>query len=138
MRKIVLLPCVKSKRDQLSKACDLYTSALFTKALAYARKLKPDDIYILSAEHGVLELDNEIEPYEKTLNSMRTAAKRKWAEKVLQQLREKAELDKDEFIFLAGNNYRSFLIHYIKHYSVPMEGLPIGKQLAWLTDHIDE
>jgi hypothetical protein len=138
MSKIVLLSCVKSKRDHTCKASELYTSSLFTKAFTYAKSLCPDKILILSAEHGVLDLNDEIEPYEKTLNNMKVAARREWACKVLQQLQATSDIKNDEFIFLAGNNYRSFLIPHIKHYSVPMEGLQIGKQLQWLKERINE
>lgn len=138
MSKIVLLSCVKSKRSQRSKASELYTSTLFTKAFAYAKSLNPDEIFILSAEHGVLELDDEIEPYEKTLNNMNISARREWANMVLEQLKTKTDINNDEFVFLAGNNYRSFLVPHIKHYSVPMEGLQIGKQLQWLKECINE
>lgn len=138
MKKIVLIPCVKSKRSQRSKACDLYTSSLFVKVLGYAKMLNPDAIYILSAKHGVLALDDEIDPYEKTLNNMRTADKREWAKQVLQQLRQRADLEADEFTILAGNNYRAGLVPHIKHCKIPMEGLPIGRQLQWLTERLSE
>ena len=132
MSKIVLISCVKSKHNQRRKASELYTSALFTKALAYAKSLNPDKIFILSAEHGLLGLNDEISPYEKTLNNMNTVARRAWADNVLKQLKTKTDINNDMFIFLAGNNYRSFLTPHLKYYSVPMEGLPIGKQLQWL------
>jgi len=45
-------------------------------------------------------------------------------------------LDKEEFVFLAGNNYRKFLLPRIKNYKIPMLGLGIGKQLKWLTERI--
>lgn len=38
----------------------LYTSPLFTYALAYAEALHPDAIYILSAKHGLVGLDEVI------------------------------------------------------------------------------
>ena len=48
----------------------------------------------------------------------------------------RALLNKDEFVFLAGNNYRKFLLPHIKNYKIPMLGLGIGKQLKWLTKRI--
>lgn len=50
MKKIVLLSCVKDKRNQRAKAGDMYISPLFTKSLNYAKqKLRPDKVFILSA-----------------------------------------------------------------------------------------
>lgn len=134
MAKIVCISCVKSKRNRRSKASDLYISPLFTKMLGYAKAQTPSRIFILSAEHGLLELDDEIEPYEKTLNTMKKAERQQWAAKVLNQLSAKTDLQSDKFIFLAGNRYRELLTPHIKHFSVPMKNLPFGRQLAWLTE----
>ncbi len=104
--------------------------------LAYAKAQAPDRIFILSAEHGLLEMDDEIEPYEKTLNTMKKTERQQWAAKVLSQLRSKTDLQSDEFIFLAGSRYRELLTPHIRHFSVPMENLSFGRQLAWLTEQM--
>ena len=51
MKTIVLISCVSKKKAQKAKAEELYESPLFVKSLAYAKSLKPDSIYILSAKH---------------------------------------------------------------------------------------
>ncbi len=136
MKKIVLVSCGKTKRAHRSKACDLYQGELFKNSLAYAKKLKPDAIYILSAKHGLLELDDEIDPYEKTLNKNDGGA---WAKQVLQDIQEIADIAKDEFIFLAGNDYRKDLSHYIKHSKAPMARIVgLGTQNKWLKERINE
>ncbi len=58
-----------------------------------------------------------------------------WANIVLTQLKDNVDLTKDEFIFLAGNNYRKFLIPEMKNYKVPMQNLGIGRQLKFLKDN---
>lgn len=70
MKRIILISCVKTKLDHPAKAEDLYISDLFVKNLTFARKLKPDYIFILSAKYGLLKLNDRIAPYEKTLNQM--------------------------------------------------------------------
>ena len=72
-RQIVLISCVKSKGKQPAQSQDLYESDLFRKSLAYARCLRPDAIYILSAKYHLLDLDRQIEWYDKTLNKMKIA-----------------------------------------------------------------
>lgn len=136
MAKIVLISCVSKKLDRKAKAKNLYLSPLFKYALSYANTLNPDKIFILSAKYGLVSLDEEIEPYEKTLNAMKTNERKEWAEKVLLKLKEVSNLNEDEFIFLAGNNYRKFLITNIKNYSAPLKNLGIGKQLKFLKDKI--
>ncbi len=125
---------MKLKRS--AKAKDLYISPLFKKALAYAHTLKPHNIFILSAKYHLVPLDQVISPYDLTLNDMSTKGIKSWADKVAEQLKEEADLDRDEFVFLAGANYRKFLIARMKRYKVPMEGLGIGKQLSFLTNRL--
>ena len=133
MAKVVLISCVSKKLHHKSKAQDLYVSPLFKKNLQYAKSLNADNIFILSAKYGLLRLNEEIEPYDKTLNKMCSNEIKKWANYVLNQLKKSTDLENDEFIFLAGNNYRKFLLPHIKQYNIPMQGLGIGKQLQWLT-----
>lgn len=130
---IVLISCVSQKLNHKARAKDLYTSPLFKKNLQYARSLSPDKIFILSALYGLLEPDDEIAPYNVTLNEMRADEIKAWSARVVAQLKAKTDITTDEFIFLAGANYRKYLIPYITHYQIPMEGLQIGKQLHWLT-----
>src|SRR5262249_14293900 len=72
---VVLISCVKSKRGQRCRAGDMYTSALFQKMMAYAQRLKPKRIFILSAKYGLLSPD-EIEPYVRTAIFMPMGARR--------------------------------------------------------------
>jgi len=136
MKKIVLISCVKKKLDHKAKAKDMYISTLFRYNLEYAYSLHADKIFILSAKYGLLELDKEIEPYEKTLNNMSSAEIKNWASSVSNQLNTVANLKEDKFIFLAGEKYRKYLLPYLMHYEIPMIGLPIGKQLNFLKKHV--
>lgn len=136
MAKVVLISCVSKKLHHKSKAQDLYVSPLFQKNLQYAKSLNPDKIFILSAKYGLLRLNEEIEPYDKTLNKMRSNEIKVWANSVLNQLEKSTDIQNNEFVFLAGNNYRKFLLPHIKYYKIPMLGLSIGKQLQCLTKRI--
>lgn len=135
-KKIILISCASKKQTSRSKAKDLYISTLFNLNLQFAYSLNPDNVYILSAKHGVLDLETEVEPYNLTLNNMSSSEIKDWASKVLSQLKEKTDLDNDDFIFLAGDKYRKYLIHHIKSYEIPLIGLPIGKQLQYLKNRL--
>ena len=93
MAKVVLISCVSKKLHHKSKAQDLYISPLFKKNLQYAKSLNPDKIFILSAKYGLLRLDEEIEPYDKTLNKMRSNEIKEWANSVLNQLKKLTDLE---------------------------------------------
>lgn len=126
---------MSKKLDRRAKARELYTSTLFKKAFAYAERLHPDRIFILSAKYGLVDVDDEIEPYNLTLNTMKDEEVKEWAERVLTALRKHADFERDEFVFLAGERYRKYLVPHLRHCEVPMKGLGIGRQLAFLTPH---
>ena len=134
MKKIVLISCVSKKRRVKSKARDLYISPLFKKNLQYALKLHPDRIFILSAKYGLVSLEEEIDPYDLTLNTMTAKEIKEWSDGVLSTLASHADLQEDQFIFLAGAKYRKYLVGHITHVEVPFEGLTIGRQLQRLTE----
>jgi hypothetical protein len=61
---IVIISCGAQKAPDRQKAQLLYTGPYFQDCLAYARTLAPDkDIWILSAKHGLLGLNDELDPY---------------------------------------------------------------------------
>jgi hypothetical protein len=136
MSHIVLIACSSRKGARPAKAADLYQSSLFCKSLAYARSLRPDAIYILSAKHGLLRLEDVIAPYNATLNKMTRATSRKWAQRVIDQLRRVADLQTVHFTILAGERYRRDLLPHLVCPTVPMEGLGIGRQLKFLTEAV--
>ena len=134
-KQIVLIPCGSKKLALSAKAKGLYTGKLFKLNLEYAYKLKPYTIYILSAEYGLLTLEQVIKPYEKTLNKMPISERRAWASRVIKQMKEKGiAIKQDKFTFLAGQKYREFLVPEMNknNIEIPLEGLGIGKQLQRL------
>tara|TARA_R110002096_G_scaffold383943_1_gene577902 strand:+ start:134 stop:1192 length:1059 start_codon:yes stop_codon:yes gene_type:complete len=134
MAKYIFVSCGKSKQGYSCHASEMYTGALFKKSLEYAASLNPNEIFILSAKYGLLELTTVIEPYEKTLNKMSVSDCHSWAEKVLNTLREKVNFNDDEFVFLAGKKYQENLIPQMKNVLLPLDGLTFGRQLQWLSN----
>jgi hypothetical protein len=134
MKTIVLISCVSKKQPHKTKAKDLYISPLFRKNLAYAKKLIPDAVFILSAKYGLLDLEADIEPYDLTLNNMPASGIKAWAKNVIEQLSANTDLRQDHYIFLAGAKYRKYLTPHLSSFDVPMEGMPIGKQLQYLSE----
>ena len=135
-RNIVLISCVKTKVSHRAKAKDLYTSARFRYSLEYARTLKPDAIYVLSALYGLLELDQVVDTYDFTLVGKSESFKQEWADQVLRVLKTKTDLKRDHFIVLASNNYRKYLLDEMESFEIPMEHLNQGQQLQFLKERI--
>ena len=138
MKKIILIPCVSKKLEYKSKAEDLYISTLFRLSLDYAKKLKPDKIFILSAKHGLVNLNDEIAPYNETLNDKSTSDIKVWAKKVVFELEKITDLENDIFIFLAGEKYREYILPYIRYYKIPLKGLKFGEQLKFLKNKLEQ
>lgn len=132
MSRIVLISCVSKKLKKPAKARDLYVSPLFKLNLAYAESLKPDAVYILSAKHGLVPLEKTLAPYNETLNTKRVSEIDAWAARVRTQLRRVADFERDEFIFLAGERYRRYLIPHLRRTKIPLKGLGLGRQLQFL------
>jgi hypothetical protein len=137
-KRVALVACVGKKEAQPMAARDLYASDWFRKASAYAAR-EADEWYILSARYGLVSPDRVIAPYDETLKRMPAAARREWARKVLNALALRLEPG-DTVIVLAGQAYRAGLVEPLQtmgcHVLIPMEGLRIGQQLAWLKRQI--
>lgn len=139
-RTIALVSCVRQKLDVPARARELYVSAWFKKASRLA-DVVADDWFILSAEYGLVGKDDWIAPYEKSLNSMSAAERRVWGHAVLDTLRDVVRAN-DAVILVAGKRYREQFEWSLQQWGcrveIPMEGLPIGKQLAWLNRRLRE
>jgi len=102
----------------------------------YSTILKPDKTYILSAKHGLLKLNEVIEPYNETLNTKKRNKQQEWAKIVLSQIKKECDVNNDTFIFLAGQKYYRDLIQLLPNHKIIMENMPIGIRLQWLTKEI--
>ena len=134
---LCLVSCVAQKLSHAAPAKDLYRSDWFRKARRFV-EARGWPWLILSAKHGLLEQEQVIAPYNKTLKKMRVAERRDWAEGCLEALGPHL-VGVKSVVFLAGKEYREFLAPALRdrgiEVHVPMAGLRRGEQLAWLNDH---
>lgn len=134
-RVIALVACAGEKvplrAGQKVAAKDLYLkSDLFSKSRALA-EATTDGWAILSAKHGLLMPDDKIATYNVMLKDYNAAQRREWARAVAGQLLQ-AFGPKVHYVVLAGRDYRAVLGYLPNSFTVPMEGLGIGQQKAWL------
>jgi hypothetical protein len=149
MKTIVLIACVSKKSNKKIKAEDLYISTLFKASLTYAKSLNPDKILILSALHHVIELNEEIEPYNVTLSNvpkkrrkpglkiLNANEKIQWGKKVIDLLSGKTNLQNDKFIILAGQEYIKPINKSIPNLENPLYRLSQGKRVSYLKSQLD-
>lgn len=134
--RIGLVGCVKSKLGRPAPAGDLYVSPLFQGRRRYV-EATCDAWLILSAEHGVLDPKTVIAPYDRTLVGASDEARRAWALRVLDDLRERfPDLGAHEFELHAGRDYWGFgLREGLKaagaRVTYPVAGMPFAEQVAF-------
>lgn len=131
-RRVALIGCSKVKATTTCAAREMYRSALFRAALRWAL-LHADQVLVLSAKHGVLGLDDVIEPYDETLPRYQ-AGRLAWGARVAAELdRRLPDLD-TELAVLAGELYADPIWFEDRdvYWSEPLRGLAIGERLAWL------
>ena len=136
MKTLGLVSCTKRKQEYPCKASEMYQpSDLFKKAYAYCKKTY-DQVAILSTKYGLLHPDDEIDPYDLTLNTMKTQKILEWSNNVFNQMQERFDLNEIETVFFhAGIKYRKHLIPKLEtlgiEVKIPLAKLGIGKQLGW-------
>ena len=139
-RTVALVACAAGKGPSPAPARDLYRSALFSKARTYAERMG-DEWHVLSALHGLLDPDDLVAPYERTLNDASADERRAWGRQVAGSILRRYP-DTTRFVVLAGRHYRDHLVPILEAAGhvceVPMLGLGIGQQLAWLAEHTDD
>ena len=127
MKPLYLLACSAAKLGHAAPAAQLYTGQAFRLAMAAAERAGAD-VIILSALHGAVSPDRELQPYDRALCDMNTQQRKVWAGMVAQQLQQ----HKDRAItVLAGKHYAA-AVDYFPNVSRPLAGLGIGQQLAAL------
>lgn len=146
---IGLVGCAAQKLDQPAPARELYTSRLFRAALAYA-EARCARTYVLSALHGIVELDQVVEPYDQRLGSVHERSA--WASRIVNCLIDRHG-DRVNFLLLAGLDYAAPIDAELEppdgcrcdhtwlgvrvprgRVLQPLVGMTIGQRLRFLSD----
>lgn len=118
---IVLVACVKEKQNSVCLAKDMYKGDLFPEWMKFAESLNPSNIFILSGKYGLLNLDDEIEPYDVNLNLKAEEALKNWSKEILTKLKANYNLKIDKFIILTNEVYSRYLVKEIVNFEIPFE-----------------
>jgi hypothetical protein len=139
---VALVGCGKQKLAVRATARELYTGALFRKALAYALTLTPR-AYVLSALHGVVDLEQELDPYELSMagvedpDAWAVGATHDLARLLDQHRRGREPL---RLVVLAGAAYADPMKVAAERWGwgveEPLRGLQQGPRLRWLNDRL--
>lgn len=131
---VSIISCVKTKQNGFHSAKNLYTSPLFKKSYKIAKKIA-DEVFILSAEYGLINENKKINYYEKTLNKMSKKEYIEWCEMVEQQLSKKIKNWSKVCIF-SGKKYRKPLEKFLSKEKISYHNFlgnkPLGRRLLFL------
>jgi hypothetical protein len=136
MADLILVGCVKTKGKSRARAMDLYDSPLWARRRSYA--LATDRPWaILSALHGLLDPNEEIDPYELHLASLPTREIRAWSDRSARDVLRWARRHAANTVEIhAGAEYIEYgLAEALQDSGLvvlrPLQGLGLGEQLAW-------
>ncbi len=135
---MIVIGCGKAKLERRARARELYTGSLFVAARRYA-EASGEPWAILSAKHGLVLPDDELDPYD-TIMRLRGVELRSWALRAATRCVQ--EFDRLPRLFrrvecLAGHPYawpfRNELHWWDIPSTEPLEGLGLGFRLQWLS-----
>jgi hypothetical protein len=147
---IGLVACAAEKLARPAPARELYCSPLFRKSLAYA-EARCDRVYVLSAAHGLVELDAVTKPYDRRLGGK--AERLAWGSRAARSLvtRHGREVD---YLLLAGADYAEPIATGLRTHDgygeggwrgvaperilQPLQGLQVGARLRRLNELLAE
>ena len=129
MGQIAIIACGSKKAKEASPAIDLYKGVLFMKHRAWAEAFC-DQIYIISARHGLISPSKIIKPYETSLRKFKKKDRDRWGSQVADQIRSRIPIS-EKLIFLAGEIYYRPIIRQIPHdYEIPFKRYGLGHRYA--------
>jgi len=102
---VVCIACCATKRARRSPARELYASRLFQTSVRWAEAQGLPWV-VLSAKHGIVEPDQELDPYDESLASMTPAQRREWGARIRQELANRYGVA-TFFVVLGGEHYRA-------------------------------
>lgn len=135
---IALIGCSGPKLKEPAPARQLYTSQLFRSTLALADR-RHDVIYVISAKHELVTLDQVVEPYNKTMSDIAKEWRVIWGSRVWDSiLRRHQGVDRQIFVY-AGKDYARPIERAGFHQATfhePLAKMQIGQRLRWLREQL--
>ncbi|MEW2514507.1 DUF6884 domain-containing protein [Streptomyces sp. NPDC046870] len=127
---LVVIPCGARKLDRRAPAADMYIGSYHRACRRAAEALRPDRLVILSAFHGLLDLSDEIDPYDIPHGHPDAVT----APKLREQAERLGVSALDPVVILGGARHVSLAKALWPHGHTPLTGTRgMGEQVARLT-----
>jgi len=121
MKKIALISCCKRKKSSRCLVKDMYVSESFFCNLELAENIGVSEKYVISAKHGLLEMEEEIEPYDLHIGELSKKECIKWKNGVLNRLREMHDLNETKFFIFADEDYSALIAFSLPYCEVVLK-----------------
>ncbi|GHE98102.1 hypothetical protein GCM10014715_62820 [Streptomyces spiralis] len=126
---LVVIPCGSRKLSAPAPAADMYVGSYHRACRKAADALQSERLLILSARHGLLDLDEVIEPYD----TPHGAADAITAEVLLEQATRRGIVFLDPVVALGGARHVDLVRAIWPHARTPLAGAGgMGQQMARL------
>ncbi|MFF0290755.1 DUF6884 domain-containing protein [Streptomyces sp. NPDC005262] len=126
---LVVIPCGSRKLGRRARAADMYVGSYHRACRKTADALQSDRLLILSARHGLLDLDDVIDPYD----TPHGAADAVTDQVLLQQATLRDIVRLDPVVALGGARHVSLVRTIWPHARAPLTGTRgMGEQMARL------
>lgn len=143
MPRLLIMACSATKADHPARAIDLYDGPAFRTLRAWMRNVPESEIkdlavWILSAEHGLIPWDCELEPYDRRMTMARAEELRLSVTEKLAAL--VIQLETSEVFLMMGRVYLHAVGHSTWAGRTPIDAPPggIGKKLGSLSRWLRE
>lgn len=131
-KNLAIIGCSKNKKKYKCQAQEMYSeSDLFNKTLKFCIN-RYNTIKIMSAKYGLLDLDEQIDPYDIFLKKLPKIEKSILLNRVAEYLNASEYIN---IYFYTGKEYYKDLVHLLNNKVLffPLDGMGIGQRLKFLS-----
>jgi len=127
-RTVIIIPCGFKKRRCACRAKQLYQGPYFLSNLRWALSVCHEhSIFIFSAKHGLLCLDDQVEPYNLKMGDPGSIKP-----DVIREQAKSKNLFQERLYAVGGKNYLNALSQAGLKFSAPVAGLSMGRSMSSL------
>jgi hypothetical protein len=127
---LIVITCGSRKLDHRAPAGELYTGAYHRACRRAADALEPERLLILSSAHGLVGVEDVIDPYDTPMGAAGSVS----GAQLTAQARERGVLELDPVIVLAGRRHLQLAQAVWPHAVGPLTGIGgMGHQISYLT-----
>jgi len=137
LAKVVLLCSANRKAPHPAPAWDLYRSEFFRLGKAYAQQYQPSRIFILSAEHGLVPAERELQPYTMTMSALGQGDVKSWGRLVAIQLDEQIDLQRHQVVVLGLGRFADPIVRHLPHSTAPLARMTLEGAMTFLRQQVN-